>query len=512
MRFPGGRTKYRSMGRFRNTNNPYKIIQYILLLFLITSIFVADAPAFAQESKSTPDKVTDVGKSIETAEEATKKAKEEEKTEGEMSPKIPLPHFARYKHDLPEILLADKREGRYIIPVPQVGLDPDTGFNIGAAVAFFDNGKKDSPFFRITPYRQMIGLGFLVSSGDFFQILADYDQPYIFDSPFRVRAHAEVTQNPRQHYFGIGDRGSQLTYPGSNSVFGSYASYNNALNQVVNGRTYSKYDEYEYTRTGVRASAEYDLVGGLIRPLVGLQISHVWVDDYSGQVSKSGVVQENTHLRDDCQGGLAIGCNGGWDIFVKFGISFDNRDFEPNPTKGLFFELVGELSPKFLGSKFNYGRLSTDLRAFGKLMQWKNQLLVLAGRVFYQWQFGDIPFYSMDVLAFTDQDRVGLGGFSSLRGYKQGRFIGPVAMMTNMELRYTFAEATIFRQNLRFGFKPFFDAGRVFDKVSETTFRDWNVSGGMGFNIAWNLSTIVNFDYAFSSEGESFYMQVGHQF
>jgi outer membrane translocation and assembly module TamA len=59
---------------------------------------------------------------------------------------------------------------------------------------------------------------------------------------------------------------------------------------------------------------------------------------------------------------------------------------------------------------------------------------------------------------------------------------------------------------------PFVDTGRVFNSVSDTTFSDWKLDGGIGFRLAWNLSTIISFDYGRSSEGSLFYMEVGHQF
>jgi outer membrane translocation and assembly module TamA len=67
-------------------------------------------------------------------------------------------------------------------------------------------------------------------------------------------------------------------------------------------------------------------------------------------------------------------------------------------------------------------------------------------------------------------------------------------------------------QHLRFMLVPFVDTGRVFDSVGDTTFEDWKFDGGIGLRLAWNLSTVVGFDYARSDEGGAFYMELGHQF
>ncbi len=483
------------MAQFRRTT----FCACLLALFFIS-------PALPAAETGTPDEGAAFDEKVK---EITKAAKEGDA--GELPPEIPPPSFIRRKKPQPEILLRDKKEGFYFTPFPIIAWDPDTQFNIGAAANFFDNGKKDSPFFRYTPYRWLISPAFLISSGGVFQIQNFFDAPNFLDTPWRIRNAIDIFQNPFKNYFGIGNQGQQLTFPGTGQVYGSYAQYKNALKQQVGGQTNARYDNYGYTHVSFRGSAEYDLLGGWLRPLFGVQVARIWIDDYTGKTI-DGAVQQQTHLQADCLSGRAQGCNGGWDNYIKLGLSFDTRDFEPNPTQGLFAEIVSELSPKFLGSSFNYGRLTTDLRAYGPLFNKYNQTVVLAGRFYYGWQFGDIPFYSMNTLAFTDRDQTGLGGFRSIRGYRLDRYIGPVQMLANMELRWSFVDFTVFRQNIRLGVKPFFDAGRTFDKVSQTSFKDWHLGGGMGLMLAWNLSTVINFDMAYGAEGSAFYMEAGVQF
>jgi hypothetical protein len=433
------------------------------------------------------------------------------KGEAELPTVAPPPRFARYKHALPDLLLKEKQAGRYIVPIPIFGYDPDTGINFGAGVSFFQNGEKESPFFSITPYRQLLSAQFIATTEKVFQFNAYYDQPYFMDTPWRVRGELEIYRNPIDNYFGIGSAGTALTFPGSPTVFGSYRDYKDAQENVVNGTTYSHYDEFKYSKVAVRGAAEYDLLGGLIRPLIGFQVAHVWIGDYSGGVSNN-VVQQPTHLRDDCNSGRAIGCKGGNDIYLKFGLTFDTRDFEPDPTKGIVATAMSEFSPKFLGSAFNYGRITSALMGYGDILKFKTQQLIITGRFTYSWQFGDVPFYSMNIFAMEDQDDPALGGIENLRGYALNRFIGPVGMVANVELRHTFAQFNVFKQNIKLMAVPFLDYGRVFDSNSDIAFKDWNMGGGVGLHLAWNLSTIVSFDYAWSAEDQAFYMDLGHQF
>jgi len=429
----------------------------------------------------------------------------------EEEPAIPPPHFARYKHRLPDLLLENKKEHRYFTPMPVIGVDPDTGFNFGAMVNFYDNGSKDSPFFYYAPYRQQIAIAAYGTTKKVYDIVAYLDQPYIMGTPWRVRAEAEFLHNPVMNYFGIANDGLQLTFPGTGQVFGSIGAYQDALNQVVGGGTNAKYDFYGLSRFNFQGSAEYDLLGGLIRPLFGFRVAYNWINDYTGD-TVNNAVQLPTHLRDDCNTGRAKGCSGGFDNYIKLGFSFDSRNFEPDPSSGILAQVVTELSPKFMGSAFNYGRLATTLQGYGTLFKYKSQQFVLAGRFLYEWQFGDVPFYSMDTYAFTERDRLGLGGLRTIRGYKQDRFIGPVALLSNMEMRWSFVEFNVFKQHIKLMAVPFFDAGRTFENNSSITFNNWKLGGGMGVHLAWNLSTIIVFDYGFTPEGNAFYMDIGHVF
>ncbi len=487
---------------------PFRSVKFGLfslpLICLLTALAVsAPTPAGAMEEGESP-----AGVPLGESEGAAIGAEEGGR---ELPPMVAPPPFARYKHAQPDILLKDKKEGRYIVPIPIVGYDPDTGINVGAGVSFFQNGYKESPFFRYAPYRQMLMAQFIATTQKVFQFTALYDQPYIFDTPFRVRGELELYRNPMDNYFGIGSQGNLLTFPGSPTVYGSYRDYKNALDRVVNGRTYSHYDEYKYSKVAVRGAAEYDLLGGLFRPLVGFQVAHVWIGDYSGQVS-NGVLQQPTHLKDDCDSGRAIGCSGGNDIYLKFGLTFDTRDFEPDPKKGIVASVMTEFSPKFLGSAFNYGRMTASMMGYGEILKYKTQQLVITGRFAYNWQFGDIPFYSMGIFTFEDQDDRALGGIENLRGYAVNRFIGPVGMVANAELRHTFVQFDVFKQNIKLQLVPFLDYGRVFDSNSAVTMKDWKLGGGVGLHLAWNLATIISFDYAWSGEDQAFYMDVGHQF
>ena len=426
-------------------------------------------------------------------------------------PAPPPPDFVSAKKPLPDQLLKDKREGRYWTAFPAIGWDPETLFTFGGLGQFYDNGPADSPFFRYAPYRERIAAGATASTGGRARGFVVCDRPYIADSPWRIRAGASYGINAFENYFGIGESTlGPLTYPGSLHEFSSMSDYTEALNQVADGKTWRHYNQYDRTEGAGVISLERDYLGGRLRPQVGLQFSHVNVRDYTGERIDGGI-QQPTRLFNDYAAGNVVGFDGGWDNALKLGLTYDTRDFEPDPTSGIMLQLAARLSLKALGSDFNYQQVALSARGFHSLLG-ESKRLVLAGRLAYVMQFGNVPFYSAPTIPLTDVDIRGLGGFNTLRGYVQNRFVGDAGTWATAELRWSFAETTFLGQHLRFMLVPFVDTGSVFNSVSDTSFRRWKVDAGLGLRLAWNLSTTISFDSARSSEGSMFYMEVGHQF
>jgi len=218
-----------------------------------------------------------------------------------------------------------------------------------------------------------------------------------------------------------------------------------------------------------------------------------------------------TRLRADCDAGRRVGCEGGFDNYLRLGVSYDTRDFEPDPNSGVFIDLALDAGTIALGSKYDYVRLLTAAR--GYLSPFADLAdLVLAGRVMFQVQSAGVPFFSMNTLPFTEDPRNGLGGHRTIRGYRQDRFVGSVLTLANLEVRWTFARLETHGQKLAFILVPFFDAGRPYDSIRELTWRDWRPSAGGAFRVSWNLATLLTVDYGVSSEDRGFYVNFNHIF
>lgn len=425
----------------------------------------------------------------------------------------PPPDFLNRKPPVPKETLDKKDEGWYVTGIPVIGVDPEVGPVLGLQAQIFDNGPRSSPFFAYTPYRRQIQVGAQTSTqGTYWSAFMAYDQTYINDTPWRVKSYVGYTENKERNYFGTGEQTlDRLNYPGAARSFSHLDDFQHALERDAGGVTWSKYISYQQRSFLGAFNLEYDMMGGLLRPLVGLQFGRVGVTDYSGRRDDGAVIQE-TKLAEDDRLGKIRGFDGGWDNSVRIGLAFDSRDYEPDPTRGVLAQsfLSGAITP--LGSEFNYGQGTVGLTGYTPLIAGYDRLVVV-GNVLGAIRFGDVPFYAMNRLPLPkDEVRTGLGGFPTLRGYSTNRFVGKITANADAELRWSFSEFTIWDQHLKTAVAPFVDTGRVFDNWGTLSGERWRTSYGIGFRLAWNLATVISFDYGISPEGTLFFMQLGQPF
>jgi outer membrane protein assembly factor BamA len=283
--------------------------------------------------------------------------------------------------------------------------------------------------------------------------------------------------------------------------------------------TYANYNIYGVREPTLQLAVEPILLGGIVRSTFGTNLDYFALTDYTGQlVTATGqgggsakAPEATTLLASDCKAGRILGCGGGRDDVLRLALSLDTRDFEPDPNSGIYAELSGEYSTKALASQYQYMRLMLSVRGFYSPLP-KLADVVLAVRGLYELQTPGVPFFSEEILPFIDDNHAGLGGFRTLRGYDQNRFVGPVIVLTNYEVRYTFVKFHVLRQGFAFMVVPFLDMGRVFDNVQQTSLQGWKHSEGAGFRIAWNEATILFADYGVSAEGTGLYLNFNHIF
>lgn len=121
------------------------------------------------------------------------------------------------------------------------------------------------------------------------------------------------------------------------------------------------------------ASIERLFLNDHLRVLGGVGFSYARVRDYSGtevdaQPDPNGPTvqapEAPTRLSIDCAAGRVVGCNGGRDDYFRFGVSYDTRDFEPDPNRGVFLDAGLDIGSVALGSQYDYLRLLATARGY----------------------------------------------------------------------------------------------------------------------------------------------------
>lgn len=204
--------------------------------------------------------------------------------------------------------------------------------------------------------------------------------------------------------------------------------------------------------------------------------------------------------------------NGGWNNHLKLGLVYDTRDFEPNPSRGIWSEFILFVSPDVAGNKFGYTKMSLTHRHYVPLLPEKK--LTLALRAHYQTTIaGEVPFYIQPYLIssfYNAANTDALGGARTLRGVLRNRVVGDGVVMGNAELRWRSRTKKIVKQNFYLGLNAFFDTGKVVDKIDlnlsnvpenemEVFFNPgeegFHSSLGAGIRVVMNENFIVALDY-----------------
>ncbi|MBK6604832.1 MAG: BamA/TamA family outer membrane protein [Leptospiraceae bacterium] len=397
------------------------------------------------------------------------------------------------------------------------------------------------------PNNLFFGLGEASMKGLSYHPRNDYSQPIVTNGNFPDQQDSQAFRRPPN---------------AGEPQYLDNAAYNSALiaRNPISGMgsvpvTDQKFNRYDLEVPQVNLSAENSFFGGLMRLVVGTKLSNNIVRRYDGTIQKASdpyfrdtnikasddilngrlnafdanlgnipTVNGKTKVTEDYERGKITGINGGYVNILRLGIVYDSRDFEPDPSKGIFAELTHERSSKAMGSNFEFNRTLGSVRVFYSPFPKVFKKLVFAGRALFVHNSGNLPFFEYRNMWTTEGGLSGLGGRTTLRGYIQDRFVGTNMGFANLELRYRFLELPGFTFNIA----PLFDLGRVWDtlgSVKANAADGYKYSYGLGLRIIWNQSTVIYAEWAKSREtrttgwnagapfaDSNFYFNFGHIF
>ncbi len=210
--------------------------------------------------------------------------------------------------------------------------------------------------------------------------------------------------------------------------------------------------------------------------------------------------------------------SGGNHIYLKGGLVYDTRDFEPNPMHGMCTELLLLASPDMEGRDNSHIKLTLTHRQYFTLIP---QNLSFAYRLGYQGTlWGNTPWYlqqNLNVLMLRKTLSEGLGSSSTMRGVVRNRVVGDGYVFANAELRWKFFHFRLIKQNWYLATNPFVDAGMVVQPYRESELEQMqeninlysarkpelvtddrevpHVCAGIGLQLVMNQNFIISADF-----------------
>jgi hypothetical protein len=183
---------------------------------------------------------------------------------------------------------------------------------------------------------------------------------------------------------------------------------------------------------------------------------------------------------------------------------YDSRDDEIMPMRGLNHQIWLRYVQGFpFDQGVGYGSAGASLAQYVPI----GGPFVFATRLLADVEFGNVPFY--DLFRGGTPFPIDMpGGGGAVRGVPSGRYLGPVKIVANAEVRALLVGFHLFGQSFRLGANTFFDMGRVWSDYSFNNSRDGSGIGikygvGVGAYLRWGQAAIFRAEIAYSPDAES---------
>jgi hypothetical protein len=365
---------------------------------------------------------------------------------------------------------------------PLIGGDSDIGFQFGGVgtLSYFADG--------IAPYRWNMDLVLSASvkggpSGKAEIAQQEYlwqiDVPGLLHGHLRLNPEVSYNHIINYGYFGLGNASSGAPPPASNSNPGRYHEWIESILQI-------------------RSSARVAIHGPL-SALFAVQYLYVapgiYVDSLLAQdaaASATGAGPRIFGTRPLSLPSLAAG-------FV-----YDSRDSEVFPRRGMLHEVGIRLEQGLpAGDDVRYAEAGAILRGYVPVAG----PVVAAGRLVTNFQFGNVPFYDLFQAGPFDQKEMP-GGSAGIRGVPVGRYLGPIKILGNIELRAMLVELRVANQKFTIGTDLFFDTGRVWSDYTFNSPLDGRGLGlkygaGGGLYLLWGQAALLRIEAGYSPDAVS---------
>ena len=331
----------------------------------------------------------------------------------------------------------EPKTGWVFTPFPDVSYNSDIGLNLGAFCDFFYYGDgTDYPNFQ----HHIAVSGAWATKGSWYL-------HGLFDSKTLVKG-ARVT--------------GSLTYRDAsmNNFYGFNGLHSPYFAEMdLNADTREAY--YTDHRQVLRAVATFQKpIRGKLSWMAGALVRNVRISDFNLKNYDNGETlyryyQAVRLIRPE-------EARGGTSLEGRLGLTYDSRDVEWVPNKGMYWEAyvngVADLSHK----QYHYAQFVGQFRHYVPLIFGR---LTFAYHLGLQHQFaGEMPWYNLNEISnliYQYEEYEGLGSRYTVRGYKYNRLMAAGYAWGNFELRAKVLQFNLFKQHFDVVVNPFFDMAAI---------------------------------------------------
>jgi len=401
-----------------------------------------------------------------------------------------------------------------ILPMPDLGYNPDEGINTGLVVPMVWNEP------GVFPYKYSFGVSLLMSTKLVQNHMFLFDIVDAFDLPLRFTGRTGLYAFNHEPYCGIGNGAA------CDPLDAERAADRRSLDGPAREDFLTHYDTIRITRPYFAAIARYELFrflgkweafGGIRSEVYvpGFPADPLEREDLVGDpLFDSGPHHGSLYAKDFPDG------EPGYVNIPQVGLMLDTRDSEQSPREGYWIEAGVRGAHEWALSSWSFVGTNLTARFYAPLDAKKT--ITFAQRYAVDSIIGEAPVQELARFGAATDYR-GFGGKAVGRGMRQQTRIGDFKVASQHELRWDALQIAIGMFSVGFEFCGFVDAGLVMHKgidyenipVIPRRLPLVQVTGGGGMRLVLNRQIIIRFDLGFSPAeryAPLLYVDGGHVF
>lgn len=375
------------------------------------------------------------------------------------------------------------------LPIPLVGLDPDSGTTLG-----------------LLPVKLVTD-----ANHDIRRIIAP-----------------DVLHN---QYFGFGAHARVYDYPSEDEQWSVVAGIKQRIErefdaEFQSGRLrdqlWSINASLLFDRSGVprffgignhapqSAESVYTAQQALAQVQVGLNLNHSWQLLYTGRIEVvdvlPGMLPGFVPLQQRFGNVLGVGTNGM--MLNRLSIGYDTRDNVTAPSRGMEWVVYGGLaSHRGIFNDSVYSETGIDGRDFWPLSP--NTILATHVALRYLPSMNRVPFWALSGIGGEQSI---IGGEQPLRGFGVGRYYDRNSFSATAELRHKVMTINAVSSHVELEVAPFVDLGRVFSDSSAFPLSQLHAIAGVGVRGIARPFVVGYVDFGYGSQGLAVFTGINYPF